>query len=349
MIERFMQDQKAGDNSFNVQAHEVTISSLTASEARQIALDVFNANALELAGIARDMFESRGREFIDHYLEELQRRKPVVLGSFADPDMQYALFTAQREYARSGRADLEKLLIDLLVERTTAADLRRIVLNEAIAVAPKLTQAQFDVLSLVLIFVHDAPLRYEFQTLEDFKHYLSRCIAPFLEQDLNNYANFMHLKYTGCASLHSGSIPFFHHIGMAFQGCLTKGFAPDFQMGLLSDLVIPILLKPRFGGSQPIQLKPMDSRTFDSRCRERGIPDEQIQDWHTRIEMTMFEVPDIAGALRELEPRFGNLWESGDGVSGAIEIELTSVGVALANANIRRKTGMEFDLGNWIG
>lgn len=30
------------------------------------------------------------------------------------------------------------------------------------------------------------------------------------------------------------------------------------------------------------------------------------------------------------------------------EIQLTSVGIALANANLRRRTGLEFDLGNWI-
>lgn len=82
------QSQRAGDHSRNLQAQTINITGITVSEARQLALDVFKANALELAGIARDLFESRGREFVDRYLEELQRRRPEAISALQDPDMQ---------------------------------------------------------------------------------------------------------------------------------------------------------------------------------------------------------------------------------------------------------------------
>jgi hypothetical protein len=44
--------QTAGDYSHNLQAQTINITSITVAEARQIALDVFKANALELAGRA---------------------------------------------------------------------------------------------------------------------------------------------------------------------------------------------------------------------------------------------------------------------------------------------------------
>ena len=70
-MDSFKQAQTAGDNSSVIQAGgDVHYGVITVSEARELALDVFKANALELAGIARDLFESRGREFIDRYLEE---------------------------------------------------------------------------------------------------------------------------------------------------------------------------------------------------------------------------------------------------------------------------------------
>jgi hypothetical protein len=181
MGESLKQSQSAGDHSTNIQAGTVEIHQhgLTSEQARQIALDVFKANALELAGIARDLFETRGREFIDRYLEKVQRQRPEALDCFCDPDMLFTVFTAQRDYARTGRTDLEALLVELLIQRSGSGDLRQIVLNEAIAVASKLTEQQLDVLSFLLIFVHAAPIRYSFETLVEFGPYLRQTIIGF--------------------------------------------------------------------------------------------------------------------------------------------------------------------------
>src|SRR5690349_2068391 len=145
--------QTAGDYSHNLQAQTINITSITVAEARQIALDVFKANALELAGVARQLFESRGREFIELYLQELSKRRPECMQSFADPDMQYAIFTAQRDSARSGDQDLSDLLVDILVDRAAEQPrtLKRIVLDEALATAPKLTTQEYDLLSLAFL------------------------------------------------------------------------------------------------------------------------------------------------------------------------------------------------------
>jgi hypothetical protein len=58
--------------------------------------------------------------------------------------MQYAVFTAQREFARSGDDQLGDILVDILVDRTKEPDrsLLQIVLNESLNVAPKLTADQ---------------------------------------------------------------------------------------------------------------------------------------------------------------------------------------------------------------
>jgi hypothetical protein len=34
--------------------------------------------------------------------------------------------------------------------------------------------------------------------------------------------------------------------------------------------------------------------------------------------------------------------------SPLMDVQLTTTGIAVANANIRRKVGLEFDLGQWI-
>jgi hypothetical protein len=125
------QNQKAGDRSALIQAGRDIYVGITASEGRQIALDVFKANALELAGLAKELFEARATAFIERYLEELQRRRPGAVRSFAQPDMQYAVFSAQREAAKSGDQELSELLTDILVDR--AAEDSRLSLSFLLA------------------------------------------------------------------------------------------------------------------------------------------------------------------------------------------------------------------------
>src|SRR5438876_4624303 len=59
----------------------VNVTGVSVTQAREIALDVFKANAPELAGIAREKFENREKQFIERYLEEVSRRRPEGLDS----------------------------------------------------------------------------------------------------------------------------------------------------------------------------------------------------------------------------------------------------------------------------
>ena len=63
--------------------------------------------------------------------------------------MQLAVLAAQREYARTGDHALEELLVSVLLDRAREADrnLRQIALEESIAVIPKLTEKQVDILT----------------------------------------------------------------------------------------------------------------------------------------------------------------------------------------------------------
>lgn len=58
-----IQKQKAGDNSVNVQGDRVTIvTGLTYQVVRQIALDVFQQNSYQLAGVAADTAGDRAEQ-----------------------------------------------------------------------------------------------------------------------------------------------------------------------------------------------------------------------------------------------------------------------------------------------
>jgi hypothetical protein len=341
------QSQKAGEGSTLIQAGGNVTVGVSATECRQMFLDLFEANALKLTGRAFELFEARARAFVDELLEEFFTRNSVGLASFEDPDMQHAIFTAQRDYARSGEGELETLLIGLLVQRSTAANLKRIVLNEAIGIASKLTDAQLDTMSLVLLLVHRPMFHYRFDSLSDFGEYLNQYFAPLIRVESIDAATYLHLRYTGCASSGLGGMGIPWRLRDAFPGCFTLGFERTQANSALQDLLIPCFHAP-----QMWQFRPIDRSSFISLCLDRGLDAGVIEQSEYIQRMQSIDVEPAWRMLTDLEPRMKILEAMHSGFEADIhpfvDIQLTSVGIALANANLRRHTGLEFYLGNWI-
>lgn len=224
MSDSLKQNQKAGDHSQNLQAQTINITGITVAEARQIALDVFKANAMELAGTARELFERRGREFIERYLDELQRRKPDGLSALKDPDMQYALFVGQQGYARSGSEALGVVLLDLLIERASASpdSLMRIALNESVGAVSKLTPGHWDLLSFLFLVRSGKLLTAE--TVGEVADYINQKIIPFVSDSTASEADRHHIECVGCATTDWS-------LASTFVGWLREAYAGIFSAG----------------------------------------------------------------------------------------------------------------------
>ena len=116
------QSQDVGGGATAIQAGgSVTVVNVgvTASEARQIALDVAKATFYELTGAAKETASIRVEEITEQVIKKLETDYPEGLQKAKDPDFQYALYTVQKEYARNGDKDLGDLLVDLLVASRT--------------------------------------------------------------------------------------------------------------------------------------------------------------------------------------------------------------------------------------
>lgn len=121
MIKDSNQKQEGGDHSTNLQSKTVTIyQGISYAEAKEIALDVFKANFIQLKQEAAEIAKTRAEEITDVFLEKLNSRNPDAIRNFNEPALQDALFTAQKEYAKTGDKDLGDLLVDILVDRAGA-------------------------------------------------------------------------------------------------------------------------------------------------------------------------------------------------------------------------------------
>jgi len=219
---------KAGKQSTNVQAENITVNQgVTYADARQIALDVFHANFLELSEQAAIIARARAEEITDKFIKQLQEQNNSGIVNAQDPDFQYALFTIQKEYARSGDKDLGDLLVDLLVDRTKhdKRTILQIVLNESLSVAPKLTNDQLAALSIVFLVKHTVNNRIN--NLQSFSSYLDTYFAPYVNMLTSNESCYQHLAFAGCGTISIGSNDIIDVFKNRYKGLFSKGFTSE--------------------------------------------------------------------------------------------------------------------------
>lgn len=200
MISR--QSQKGGDGSTNIQAKDLKIvQGLTYTEVRQVAIDVFKSNFYELAGEAKAIASERAEQVTEAFLRKLQSENPDGFTKAQDPDFQHAIFTVQKEYARTGDKELGDLLVDLLVDRSKQdnRDILQIVLNESLIVAPKLTLDQINALSLIQILSN---MRFgELNGFEELEKVYKKVIGLVGDLEGLSETNLLHLQYSGALSI----------------------------------------------------------------------------------------------------------------------------------------------------
>ncbi|QTC41528.1 hypothetical protein I7V34_21180 [Bacillus sp. V3] len=210
---RNKQDQQGGDYSTNVQAgNNVHLQQnkygLSYSEVKEVALDIFDANFSKLALAAQEVAKKRAEEVTTAFLDELQQKAPEAMDSMKEPDMQYALLMAQKEYARTGDKNLSEVLVDILVERSKIQErsLLQIVLNESLEIVPKLTNVQLNTLSLIFIIKYS--INHNVCSFDSLKSYLKNTIAPFIDDLTTTHSHFQHLEYAGCGTISIGETNF---------------------------------------------------------------------------------------------------------------------------------------------
>lgn len=343
------QNQIGGDSSTNIQAGgSVTIhQGLTYANARQIALDVFKDNFLQLAGEAVEVAKKRAEEITESFLDQLQKQHQEGISQAKEPDFQHALFTVQKEYARCGDKELGDLLVDLLVDRTKqpSRSILQIVLNESLAVAPKLTPDQLAVLSVVFLFRYT--INNGLSNHNAFYAYLDRYVWPFADLLEKKAACYQHLEYSGCGTVSIGSISLAEIIRRNYPGLFSNGFdEAQFQSKQMS---IP-LTHPIFraclndpGKKQVNALNEDAIKTEAARCQ---VTADDIPKLIALQNEHLMNEDQICNAIIQARPHMEKVFDTWKETMS--HFTLTSVGIAIGHANIKKSAGEFTDLSIWI-
>ena len=346
------QDQNVGNGAVAVQAGNdvnITQNGLSYSEVRDVALDVFRANFFQLAGPAMETARARAEEITEDFLKKLQKENPDGFGKGQDPDFQHALFTVQREYARNGDEDLGDLLVDLLVDRSKQEqrDILQIVLNESLSTAPKLTDSHLAVLAIIFLF------RYtQSQWIgnhESLGEYFDEYVLPFASKLIKNKACYQHLEFTGCGSpIQMSPATLETVMDFNYPGLFSKGFDLDeiatrgISVGCDDRFFIPCLNDP-----SKLQIRANNMEILKDRLIENLIGPEDIEHINALFnvgKMSHDEIREKCISIRPYMAPVFELWAN----PPINSFTLTSVGMAIGHANIKRLTGEFASLSIWI-
>lgn len=342
--------QKGGEQSTNFQGQTVNVyQGITYTDAKEIALDVFKTNFIHLKNEAAQIAAERAEEITENILSKLNEKTPERLQEFQQPSMQDALFTAQKEYAKSGDKDLGDLLVDIIVDRAgvTKRNMLQIVLDESLLIAPKLTIEQLDTLTLNFLLVRTR--RMNIRNYEDFKNYLTNFILPFTDNLTSEHEHYNYLEYLRCGQIRVGDYgKLENNLRETYKGVFAKGFTEEeFKEEFENIAPLTPLLIPCFHDKAKLQIGVFDDETLKQRMDELSMDDAtktKLQAFFEKTTMTGNEIKDMLIQFDNRMEKVFTTWSN----SSFKKFELSHVGIAIGHANYRRKTNETMNLSKWI-
>ncbi|MGN8107419.1 LPO_1073/Vpar_1526 family protein [Paraburkholderia sp. 22098] len=344
------QSQQGGDNAVNAQAGRDVIvqQGITYADARQIALDVYRANALELQGIAQETARTRAEHLVERFLTEMRKAHAEALPpEVANPDFQHSLFEAQKSFARSGDANQEETLVSLLTERAGEPNrsLRQVVLNEAIIVMSRLTAEQLSLLTLIFLLRH---CRGQFPHEAALWEYLRHAVLPLAASIPDTQGVYTYLAYTGAVTVELGEFRFSQLLHKVYPTMLARGLDSNHFDALLArepaaaQFVAPcpadLALKHVTGG---------DENLLREAANARGLSEQTIVELVGLQSQNLMPEAEIDARVSGMGPngaRLVRLWNS----TPMRQVVVTAVGMAVAHANARRLGLVQADLSVWV-
>jgi len=281
---------------------------------------------------------ARAERLTDELINKIATLNPALLSEFQSPGMQLALFSAQKECARTGDETVEQLLVSVLVDRAKERErsLRQIALEEAITVIPKLTEKQIDILTLNTL-VNDH--YFSARSLPALKSYLSRVMQfkatiRFMSPDIR------HVEFTGCAKLTTSSRnkSLDMKIKESFPGLFPKEFTKDeFITAIPRSEEFEALLVPCDSKEGYFRLNAVSIEDINQFFQLRNLNNDDKKPLFDLLRSASLDIKDVKARLIELEPgiEFVFSFDNHD----IFSLELTPVGMAIASANFARKMG----------
>lgn len=349
MIKKEIQEQNSGDLSTNIQAKNIYVNGISTGEARNIALDIYKANFLELSNQAAQTALEKIESFNDKFLKKLIESNPSLLNKMHSPSLQITLLEAQKECIRSNSDNIENLLVEVLVERAERDDrgIMQIAYEESIKVLPKLTDQQINILTLNHI-INDAYFYAGSQ--ENLRNYLSNWVVKF-KTEINYFSPAIrHIEYSGCGRISENKTKGFQHkYSQTYPGVLTKGFTLDeFKKDFGDDTIFLKLIRKCDNVPEKFQLNAYSTTELNKLLEavEYTVEKDERQKIHGYLKKNLMNHEEQKNFFTDIEPEISFIFDFKN--NDIFHLELTPVGLAIAMANFQKTIGYKLSPPYWM-
>ena len=339
--------QTSGNDSINIQAENVHYNGLTESQVREISREVIHQELNRFARKAKRDAEMRFSAFTDGFLEAVHRFNPEGIRSFQSVDFQYVWSRALLCYIRRSEPDLQQVLYNLLLEkiRKERSSILDIVINEAIDTAARVTTKQLSILSLVLFIRHT--YHEGIVSRRGFHEFIRSTICPLIGELPDSHSAYEHLVYAGCVGYGTFGPELHEYFENEFPGFVTWGFrAKEIGDEILEKLMAKGIAERSYHDPAFFELRARDFATLKKIANEADDPDILYDELERVMLLRRFDKWETERYLVSIDPRIKALIERWSRTS-LRAMTLTTVGIVLAHANLRRYSQVP-DVTAWL-
>lgn len=342
------QSAKAASNSQIVQSQRDTNIGFSADDMKGI-IETLADQIPKFAAIASSIVEARLSTFEEKIMARFEDGSTSSTQAFADPDFQYLVSRAQYAYARSGDEVTADVLVDLIAQRSQQSERTRLSLslNDAVERSAYLTINEFSELSLSYLLRHT--VRNNLTNFSLLCEYLSQNAGPLVPYISKNESSYSYLASHSCGSIQITEVAFIEIMKGTYGGLICKGVDKGVFSSILGDDFeerFERLIIPSIHDSSRFQVNALNKDTLSQRLAEFGIPEKNDQLWgaHSNGFMTKDEFIQAAAVHYPAIEELITVWDD----TPIKNLSLTSVGLAIGYANLKRVAAFQADLGIWI-
>ncbi|MBF7064629.1 LPO_1073/Vpar_1526 family protein [Aliarcobacter butzleri] len=339
-------EQTSGSDSTNIQVAGNLTVGLSYSDAKDIALDIYKQNFLELSEKATEKALDKVEHFVNDFLTKLFEKKDEnLIKELETPSFQMTLLEAQKEAIKADDKSIEEILSNILLERTKEKErnLRRIAFDEAISVISKLTQQQMDILSLNYILKDLEWIMNWHEGRFNIVTHIFQNIVPKFEVKVGfKSPDISHLLFSGCINKPDYS-EFKGDFFSSEEGVFQKGFDKEtFENEIGSSIFNSLLMNSEhYDGKFQLDYiysteltKKMSELTEDLELRKKLINFSKKNKFLPQDKIKLFKEK-----YPESSFLFNDTWSR-----DIYKYELSPVGVAIAISNLMNKWDFPYTL-----
>ncbi len=271
-----------------------------------------------------------------------------VKTALADPGVQFDIRDAELEYMKNGSEELKNILVNIMAKRIEVnnEELLRIVLSEAIKVAPKLLESHMKILSLNFIFT--SVFWHGIATKSDFYDRCRKILIPLSKNLPTKNSDFQHISYCGAGEIQVTSKKFLGWF-RNYSGIFSKGFDVNSNPSLYSIFQrYPKLFIKCLNDNSKYQFSYLSYNLLEKEMEKMNLTQSEIDEVKKVHDNSLFSQDEIKNDIINSVPEMKILFDYIDKNRVIQQIMLTSVGIVIAIQYIEYTTGDKFNYSLWI-